>query len=85
MVEIKTTTLWSGEGQHSEIKIKAKGGYIIVPPSLHASGNKYEFINKVEPRALTKERILKLITAFDTKTSGDGNGNEVNNNGKAKK
>jgi Bifunctional DNA primase/polymerase, N-terminal len=83
--DIKTTTLWIGEGKHSEIKLKAEGGYIIVPPSLHASGNRYEFINKVEPHALTRDQILELISTFDLKIFDNGNANEVNNNnGKVK-
>lgn len=80
--EIKTTTLWIGEGKHNEIKLKAEGGYILVLPSLHASGNRYEFINKVEPCILTKQRILKLVHAFNTKDYGEceNNNNDDNNN-----
>jgi Bifunctional DNA primase/polymerase, N-terminal len=29
--KIKTTTLWIGNGTHSEIKLKGDGGYIIAP------------------------------------------------------
>jgi hypothetical protein len=64
---IKTTTLWVGNGSHSEIKLKGDGGYIIAPPSLHASGKRYEFINEVVPVCLTKEQINKLAGAFKTK------------------
>jgi DNA polymerase elongation subunit (family B) len=61
---IKTTTLWTGNGSHSEIKLKGDGGYIIAPPSLHASGKRYEFINEVVPICLTKQQINKLVGAF---------------------
>jgi DNA polymerase, archaea type len=82
--EIKSTTLWSGEDEHSEIKLKAEGSYIVVPPSLHSSGKRYEFINKVDPHELTKDQILKLISQFDTNIFGHENGSNHNNNEKAK-
>ena len=56
---IRTTTLWGGNSGHSEIKLKGEGGYIIAPPSLHASGKRYEFINKVTPVTLSREKIFK--------------------------
>jgi DNA polymerase elongation subunit (family B) len=68
---IKTITLWTGNGSHSEIKLKGDGGYIIAPPSLHASGKRYEFINEVVPVCLTKKQINKLVGAFKTKHEND--------------
>jgi Bifunctional DNA primase/polymerase, N-terminal len=75
---IKTTTLWTGNDKHSEIKLKAEGGYIVVPPSLHISGNRYEFINKVKPYILTREQIFKLMCAFNPKAYSYCNDDENN-------
>jgi hypothetical protein len=61
---IRTTTLWRGNGNHSEIKLKGEGGYIIAPPSLHASGKRYDFINKATPASLSREQISKILQAF---------------------
>jgi bifunctional DNA primase/polymerase-like protein len=82
--EIKTSTLWIGKENHSEIKIKSEGSYIIAPTSLHASGNRYQFLNKVKPIILSKEQIHKIIAAFRSKQNerititkyGDDNDND---------
>ena len=69
---IRTTTLWRGNGSHSEIKLKGEGGYIIVPPSVHASGKRYDFINNASPVTLSRTQISKLGQVFGT--SNDNNG-----------
>ena len=76
-------TLWIGNNNHSEIKLKGDGGYVIAPTSLHESGNRYEFVNKVQPVTLTREQLFMLTTAFD-KNANAGmhitNGVEVRSN-----
>lgn len=69
---IRTATLWKGNGSHSEIKLKGEGGYIIVPPSLHTTGRRYEFINKVTPATLSREQIFMVLHVF--RASNDNNG-----------
>jgi hypothetical protein len=75
---IKNAVFWrsnnNGNGNddgHSEIRLKAEGGYIVGPPSVHPNGNKYELINGCSPAILSKEQIKKLIAAFN-----DGGGKE---------
>ncbi|HEY0379851.1 MAG TPA: bifunctional DNA primase/polymerase [Pyrinomonadaceae bacterium] len=46
-----------GEG----IDVRGEGGYIIVPPSLHASGRPYEWLNNLE-LAEPPEWLIKLLT-----------------------
>lgn len=46
-----------GEG----IDVRGEGGYIIVAPSLHASGRRYEWLNDLKP-AQAPEWLLKLLT-----------------------
>lgn len=63
--KIKTRTLWISKNQHTEIKLKVEGGYIVVPPSLSKTGQKYEFIDSTKPVTLSRERIYKLVAAFN--------------------
>lgn len=59
--------LWlSNEAKHNEIRLKGEGGYIIVPPSLHPNGNRYEFINQSQPVILTRKLLMKLLSSFKT-------------------
>jgi len=46
-----------GEG----IDVRGEGGYIVAPPSLHASGRRYEWLNELEPAQAT-EWLLERLT-----------------------
>lgn len=46
-----------GEG----IDVRAEGGYIVVAPSLHASGRRYEWLNNLKP-SQPPEWLIKLLT-----------------------
>ena len=46
---------------------KGDGGYVVVPPSLHASGNRYEWLNDLEPAELPSWVPLKLRKASQTR------------------
>lgn len=59
--------LWfSDKAKHNEIRLKGEGGYIIVPPSLHPNGNRYEFINQLQPATLSRKLLMKLLSSFKT-------------------
>ena len=67
---IKTTTLWTGNGKHSEIKLKGEGGYIVVPPSLHISASLVGAIT-----APSTQSAFAYVKKDNRK--GNGNGNTV--------
>lgn len=54
-----------GEG----IDVRGEGGYIIVAPSLHASGRRYEWLNDLKPAQLP-EWLLKLLTGEKQASQG---------------
>jgi hypothetical protein len=63
--ETKNAVLWRIKGdKHNEIRLKAEGGYIIVPPSVHPNGNRYEPINEISPAKLSKKQLKILVTAL---------------------
>jgi hypothetical protein len=59
----------------SGIDVKGDGGYIIAPPSLHRSGNRYEWIDNPDDTPLAElpdavvERIGRVITPQNVTTS----------------
>ncbi len=50
-----------GEG----IDVRGIGGYVVAPPSLHASGNYYAWANQLNPVPLP-ENLLAALTALET-------------------
>lgn len=58
------------------LDVKADGGYVLVPPSVHVSGGSYRLIRDVEPPAIGPELIAWLLTAkggrYTTRRSGAG-------------
>src|SRR5215204_4950351 len=52
--------LWTDGNEHSEIKLKGNGGYIVMPPSIHESGNRYQWNGK-EPDLITRQELNELI------------------------
>ena len=39
------------DGRRASIDVKAEGGYVILPPSLHRCGRRYEWIDRIAPTA----------------------------------
>ena len=50
--------------KHNEIRLKAEGGYIVAPPSIHPNGNRYELINGNSPSILSKDPVKKADSAI---------------------
>lgn len=60
------------------IDVRAQGGYVVIPPSIHPSGNQYEWEHDPQSFEIQPlpDALLKLLTEPAPKlTNGNGNGN----------
>jgi hypothetical protein len=67
--ELSNTILWKDSSSnqqknHSEIRLKGEGGYIVVPPSIHENNRQYKLVNGINPILLTRSQIKKIIELF---------------------
>ena len=67
--ELANTILWkdsssNNQNNHSEIRLKGKGGYIVVTPSIHENNKAYKLVNGINPILLTRSQIEKIIDLF---------------------
>jgi hypothetical protein len=58
-------------GVRPHLDVRGDGGYVVVPPSLHASGRRYEWITAPEHMALAPipDNVLRLLTAPSNATA----------------
>jgi hypothetical protein len=52
------------------IDVKAAGGYVVLPPSLHASGRRYEWVNEGTPIAPLPEWLQELLKNLHKQPAG---------------
>ncbi len=62
--EIKNAILWHGHDNHSEIRLKSDGSYVVFPPSIHPSGNSYKFVKGNDITQFSKAQLLDLVRAL---------------------
>ena len=58
---IKNRTGASG-GPMPKVDIRTEGGQVVAPPSLHASGNRYAWVDRKAPIAILPEWLYRLAT-----------------------
>jgi hypothetical protein len=52
---ISQKVIWSDEQAHSQILMQGNGHYLVMPPSRHPNGNRYEWNGKAPHLVTTKE------------------------------
>ena len=59
------TTICNRAGLRPHLDIRGDGGYVILPPSLHASGRRYEWLTSPQDTELSplSDALLRLLTS----------------------
>lgn len=63
------TSLGNRAGMLPSVDTRGDGGYIVVPPSLHPSGNRYRWIDEDEPISPLPSNWIKLLEESSQKPS----------------
>lgn len=58
-----------------KIDLKAEGGFVVAPPSVHKSGGRYEWTRKIRPLARTPDQFPEVIR--DAMSAVGSSGNEL--------
>jgi hypothetical protein len=62
--DLRTKTLWSGSGDHEEIKFMGEGSIVILAPSLHPNGFGQYLWNGKAPITLSEKQLKQLLDVF---------------------
>ena len=55
------------EGTDAEVELRANRHYVLAPPSLHPSGNRYEFLDHNPILELLREELEEIVAWFEDK------------------
>jgi hypothetical protein len=73
--DISNNILWkssSNPNGHSEIRLRGEGSYVVAPPSIHPdTNNYYTLVNGINPIALSREQINKLIDILNNRNKNN--------------
>jgi P4 family phage/plasmid primase-like protien len=64
---ISQKVLWSDGQAHSQILMQGNGHYLVMPPSRHPNGNRYEWNGKA-PHLITTQELNEFILLFSPST-----------------